>query len=345
MDNLKKERKDRAAEKKARKLDRMNKSSEKFEFNPQLPRLADIKDNLSQTIIQPDLINTILKYYEPSIEIEYYTVDKTSTLTSYFTKKEFDPKIRRLANGMGGSNFKNVKNMEICGILELVDPRDLFLSSEIHNIKGNVILIGDASGMLQNTVKFNSDIVSWDTSLVTDMSYMFRSSSFNQSLKKWNTSQVKDMKYMFCGAEMFKGNISRWNTSKVENMSYMFYEALQFNRDISRWDTSKVEDMQYMFAYASQFNKDISKWNTSEVVNMSRMFCNASQFNQDISEWNTSKVDRMDHMFEEAIQFDQDISGWDTSKVIIFDRMFYRARNFKGASNGSLEGVLKIGYP
>ena len=73
------------------------------------------------------------------------------------------------------------------------------------------------------------DISKWNTSNITDMSYMFSwckslASSSLLDISKWNTSNVTDMSYMFNGCESLSSlpNISKWNTSNVTNMSYMF---------------------------------------------------------------------------------------------------------------------------
>lgn len=135
-----------------------------------------------------------------------------------------------------------------------------------------------------------------DTSLITDMSYLFYD-NFNK----------------------FNGDISKWDTSNVTNMNSMFF-ASEFNRDISNWDVSNVTDLSAMFK-ESKFNGDISKWNTSKVTSMERMF-GSTIFNGDISNWDTSKVTDMSYMFSSTI-FNGDISKWNTSKVTNMDGMFF----------------------
>ena len=63
-----------------------------------------------------------------------------------------------------------------------------------------------------------------DTSLITDMSYLFSESSFNGDISRWNTSNVQDMNYMFSNCT-FDGDISKWDTNKVQYMSGMFAES------------------------------------------------------------------------------------------------------------------------
>ena len=156
-----------------------------------------------------------------------------------------------------------------------------------------------------------------DTSLITDMSYLFAHSARKdfRGIETWDTSNVTDMSYMFCLAEKFNQPIGTWDTSNVENMRWMFFGALNFNQDISRWDVSNVTDMSYMFANAENFNQPLDRWDTSNVTDMSFMFEGAETFNQPIGGWDVSNVTDMSGMFHGAKEFNQEISNWDISKV------------------------------
>jgi surface protein len=82
----------------------------------------------------------------------------------------------------------------------------------------------------------NGHISSWDTSSVTNMSWMFNlAGSFNQDLSSWNTSSVSAMVRMFRGAEAFNHDLSSWNTGRVTDMREMFLEASAFNQDLCSW--------------------------------------------------------------------------------------------------------------
>jgi len=73
------------------------------------------------------------------------------------------------------------------------------------------------------------DLSNFDTSNVTDMSYMFYGCSSLTTIKlknKFNTSQVTNMEYMFGGCKnLISLDLSNFDTSNVTNMSYMFYDC------------------------------------------------------------------------------------------------------------------------
>ena len=85
----------------------------------------------------------------------------------------------------------------------------------------------ELKGLIKQLIKErgnNADLNDIDTSLITDMSYLFEGSKFNGDISKWDVSKVENMNHMFYASE-FNGDISKWDVSKVENMSYIFYEC------------------------------------------------------------------------------------------------------------------------
>ena len=184
------------------------------------------------------------------------------------------------------------------------------------------------------------DLEELDTSMVTDMSYMFadcHSLVSPPDTSGWDTSKVKDMRVMFtnCLSLTTPPDTSKWDTSSVEDMSYMFYgcESLKTPPDTSHWDTSSVTDMGGMFCECEStiMPPDTSKWSTSRVESMGYTFfgCESLATPPDTSKWDTSRVESMSHMFSgcESLVAPPDTSHWDTSSVTDMSGMFYNCRS------------------
>ena len=65
------------------------------------------------------------------------------------------------------------------------------------------------------------------------------------NLNDIDTSLITNMSWMFSWTE-FNGNISNWDVSNVINMSGMFDEST-FNQDISNWNIRQDCDIDYLF--------------------------------------------------------------------------------------------------
>ena len=166
------------------------------------------------------------------------------------------------------------------------------------------------------------DLSHWDTSTVTDMTYMFYDNkNFNQNISEWDTSKVTDMEGVFYNANTFNQDLSNWDTGRVTSMVAMFQGTI-FNQPIGNWNTSKVTNMAHMFHYSAKFFRDLDKWDTSKVQDMTLMFAGAVEFNGEIISWDVSSVTNMNGMFYGAKKFSKDISRWNVSKVTNMDNMF-----------------------
>ena len=100
------------------------------------------------------------------------------------------------------------------------------------NIKGSDSDIKEAVNLWINNkreaIKIYGYIDYWDTSEVTDMSYLF---CFDDACPERNN---------IMRTRKLRG-IENWDVSNVKNMSFMFYQAEAFNQPIDSWNVSNVE--------------------------------------------------------------------------------------------------------
>ena len=116
------------------------------------------------------------------------------------------------------------------------------------------------------------------------------------NINNWNTSNVTDMSYLFARSHNFNQPIGNWNTSNVTTMEGMFYAEPTFNQPIGNWNTTNVTSMAEMFYDASNFNQPIGNWNTGNVTTMASMFFSANSFNQSIDAWNYNSIQVIENM-------------------------------------------------
>ena len=231
----------------------------------------------------------------------------------------------------GGGSYEHIVECLSFGDLGITTAESMFVGCwGLQKVPTSLLpSITSTKNMFYETYYANpTGMSSWDTSNVTDMSYMFYEASFNQNIGSWNVSSVTDMRAMFYGAENFNQNIGSWNVSSVTDMLSMFYGATVFNQNIGSWDVSSVTNMASMFSNARDFNQDIGSWDVSAVTNMSGMFGFTSNFDQNISTWDVSSVTNMSSMFRNTRYFNQPIGAWDVSSVTDMSSMFFEAADF-----------------
>ena len=221
------------------------------------------------------------------------------------------------------------------------------------------------------------DLKDFDTSNVTDMSYMFYDcgSLTSLDLSSFDTSKVTSMNAMFSSCYELKTlNLSGLNTSNVTDMSFMFFDCNSLSSlNFKGLNTSNVTDMSFMFWCCYNLkNLDLSSLNLSKVVNMSDMFANCTGLttlnlsginttsvtdissifyrceslkNLNLSGLNTSRVENMGAAFNECKSLTKlDLKGFDTSNVTTMAIMFFGCENLTtlDLSNFNTSGVWSM---
>lgn len=244
-----------------------------------------------------------------------------------------------------------------------------------------------------------------DTSLITDMSEIFAYSDridFS-GINNWNTSNVTDMSYMFYKCENFNEELS-FDTSNVVNMRYMFSGCINFNKEIN-FDTSKAilhgllfgctsykqklkfrtkeiifnkyqpknkEELEKLLGYRSDIgvfkntgfnnlyssslnnifgsslfgnssNVDLAEIDTSLVTDMDSLFYDKNRDDFDrVANWDTYNVTNMRDMFKYCDYFDVELH-FNTKNVVNMSGMFYACKNFNQPVNFNTQNVTDMG--
>ena len=193
------------------------------------------------------------------------------------------------------------------------------------------------------------DLSSFDTSNVTDMSWMFANSQATEikGLNKFNTSKVTNMSQMFSYSKMTILDLSSFDTSNVTDMSWMFANSQATEiKGLNKFNTSKVTDMNYMFAYSKAPTLNLSNFDTSKVTNMGDMFYESKATALDLNNFDTSKVTDMSGMFAYSKAPTLDLSSFDTSNVANMGSMFQnsQATEIKGLNKFNTSKVTSMGW-
>lgn len=172
-----------------------------------------------------------------------------------------------------------------------------------------------------------------DTSMVTDMSYMFFEQGLygdhELDLSNFNTSNVTTMESMFeCDGECthdFKINLSSFNTRKLINAKNMFNFLVGTKKlDLSSFYTPNLINMEGMFSHCSALTDfKIPNITTDNVVNMDHTFATFGYNKLDIANFNTSRVTNFKGTFSGMLaDNDLDLSNLDTSSAVNMREMF-----------------------
>ena len=191
------------------------------------------------------------------------------------------------------------------------------------------------------------DVHSFDTSHVTNMMGMFGECPELSSLdiSSLDTSLVTDMTYMFAGCEKLTAlDVQGFDTSHVTSMAGMFGGCSGLSSlDVSNFDTSLTTNMFLMFAYCNSLTYlDLSNFDTSMITDMSSMFsyCNSLTY-LDLGSFDTSLVTDMNSMFDDCFSLtDLDLRSFNTSNVTDMSQMFWDCTSLQNLDLSSFDTSL-----
>lgn len=212
--------------------------------------------------------------------------------------------------------------------------------------RGSVLVDGDYEPRVFGSLYYLTEIdfSGFNTSNVTDMSYMFNNCAHLTTLDlgTFNTSKVTSMQGMFYGASGLTNlNLTSFDTSNVTTMEVMFYECDSLTTlNLSSFNTSKVKNMYRMFALCKKLTSlDLSGFKTTNLTNMGDMFYTCSSLKSiDLSSFNTSKVTGMSGLFLSCYDLTKvNLSSFNTSRVTNMSFMFDHCESLKTVDVSSLD--------
>ena len=268
-------------------------------INPQ--RVINTRHNFAENIyyiIDKCIFNSIKKNNAITITKnsdlgDAYIVFAVKTLVKGFdeVKSKYDYYIVYCHNG-------NI--IDNCGLFEDVKAN---VEIKILGSGNNLTNIGSMFYGGENLTKITFNSTCFDTSKVTDMSYMFQNCKKLEELdlSTFDTSNVTNMSNMFDNCKLLTSlNVSNFNTINVTDMSNMFKKCKLLTKlNVSNFSTINVTDMSNMFKRCEKLEElNLSNFDTSNVTNMSNMFEDCKLLTKlNVSRFNTGKVTNMGIMF------------------------------------------------
>lgn len=149
-------------------------------------------------------------------------------------------------------------------------------------------------------------IANWNTSNVTDMSYLFSNVNANciriPEHLNWDTSNVTNMAYMFNGSSGDFSGVEDWNTSNVTNFNHLCYNAKWFHLlPLRNWNTGNVTTLNYAFAGMKTLTtiSALENWDTHSVTTTAFAFNGDSDLTSIYNlNWDMSSNTDVSYMFQ-----------------------------------------------
>lgn len=254
----------------------------------------------------PELVNS----YTNNIKFlfaddnELYDVDMTDwdfSNVTYAYGAFYGTKISNVSANL--SNAKDsIYSMFRLSYANSINISNLEISSKVTDAKW---MFGDTKSTSIDFVDNNGN-TKFDTSGVTNMSYMFMNSknlTTINGLNKLNTSSLKDIGAMFSNCNSLTSlDLSDWDTSNINN--------------VTSWLSTNDATGLFEYCFKLVDLKLPRKFITAKVNNISGMFNNTRLTSLDLSDWDTSNVYNMRHLFHNSTALERlNLAGWDASRV------------------------------
>ena len=237
------------------------------------------------------------------------------------------------------NGIKDESCQKICNLEGDKNNITLKFESQIETCK-------DMFKSLNNIIEI--DLSYFDTSKVTDISYMLSSCSNLEIINfgNINTSSVEDMSHLFDNCyKLTSIDLSNFDTSKVKNMIGTFHQCSNLEKiNFGNINTSSLEDMSSLFYSCSKLTSiDLSNFDTSKVTSMHMLFYSCKYLEIiDFGNINTSSLESFGFFVTYCYNLTSlDLSKFDTSKIKNMKWSFHGCSKLKYLDLSNFE-ALKI---
>lgn len=203
---------------------------------------ANIKSVILSSLDTSEVINMGYMFSSSDIESIKFGGDfETSKVTRMQGMFEHTPKLKRL----DVSTFDTSKVVRMSDMFRNSGATSLNLYNfDTSNVEGMNGVFSQAKATFIN-------VSTWNTSNVNRMSGMFEETVAPLSLSNFDTSKVTDFSYMFSKASSKKiVGIEKFNTSSAIDLMGMFEDAKVDALDLKEWNVLNVTNMQDLFQAA-----------------------------------------------------------------------------------------------
>ena len=160
-------------------------------------------------------------------------------------------------------------------------------------------------------------------------------------LSEFDTSNVSDMSFMFSECiNLEELNLKNLKISSVTSLASMFKSCINLKEiDLSNLDASSVTTMSGMFSSCTSLTYiNFSNIELGSLKDMSYLFNQSESLSRiNLSNLNTETVETMSHMFSGCQQLKSlDLSDFDTSSVMDMEEMFSRNHHISNCHHRTL---------
>ena len=212
----------------------------------------------------------------------------------------------------------------------------------------NIQITADKFGSTMNVTNIDQlfkhlkkiDVSAIDTSLMTNMNYMFYACESLEEIVfgNFNTTNVTSMREMFSECTSLRSiNLDGFNTGNVTNMTGMFKNCSSLTSiDLDGLNTTNVTSMGSMFEGCTNLvTIDISNFNTSNVTDMYSMFSGLEHIEElDLSSLNLSNVTNITEL----------VAGDSELRIVTFSNTINQGISDSSMLCGTREDLEIIGY-